>query len=221
VKDIQEIKTWNADIRNIFKDNAIKDKMTAEDVPLFNTFDKIVSSNADPANAVGNQPSALTGKVQYYDFSQAGTNPLGVTGFSRDTCVEALKVLSKGYGDAKIQTPIRLLPELIVMNVNTGLEYLKFTRDEAGGDLSEKFFKEGLTETTILGKKHIFTLKDDIVKDGIAYYFAAPQFLGKFYLLEEDCLFLEQRAYLLEFFIYSCQGLSIGNPYAVSKVKFF
>lgn len=221
VKDIQEVKTWKADIRNIFKDNAIKDMMTAEDVPFFNMIDKCVSSTADPANMVGNQPSALTGKVQYYDFSGAGTNPLGVTGFSRDTCVEALKVLSKGYGNASIATPIRLLPELIVMNVNTGLEYMKFTRDEAGGDLSEKMFKEGLTETTLLGKKHIFTLKDDIVPDGVAYYFAAPQFLGRSYLLEDSTMFLEQRAYMLEFFLYECIGQSIGNPYACSRVKFF
>ena len=214
VKDTAEIGTWRADIREIFKQNAILDKMTAEDVPLFATFDKCVSSTANPANMVGNQPSALTGKVQYYDFSSAGTNPLGVTGFNRDTVVESLKVLSKGYGNASISTPIRLLPELIVMNVNTGLEYMKFTRDEAGGDLSQDMFKNGITETTLLGKKHIFTLKDDIVPDGVAYYFAKPSFLGKHYLLEEDTLFLEQRAFMLEFFIWSCQGMSIANPYA-------
>lgn len=221
VKDIQEVKTWNADIRNIFKDNAIKDMMTAEDVPFFNIVDGIVSSDADPAQAVGNSASALTGKVQYYDFSSSGTNPLGITGFTRDTVVESTKILSKGYGDPTVSTPIRLLPEVIVMNVNTGKEYLKFTRDHAGGDISESFFKEGLTEGTFFGIKHIFTLKDDIVKDGVAYQFAAPQFLGKFYELEAPTMFMEMRAYLLEFFVYSSIGLTVGNPYAVGKVKFF
>ena len=215
VKDIQEVKTWNADIRNIFKDNAIKDMMTAEDVPFFNIVDSIVGTT-------GNAASSLTGKVQYYDFSTTGGSPLsGAPGFSRGTVVESTKILSKGYGDATVATPIRLLPEVIVMNVNTGKEYLKFTRDQAGGDVSESFFKEGLTEGTFFGIKHIFTLKDDIVADGVAYQFAAPQFLGKFYELEAPTMFMEMRAYLLEFFVYSSIGLTIGNPYAVGKVKFF
>ena len=215
VKDIQEVKTWNADIRNIFKDNAIKDMMTAEDVPFFNIVDSIVGTT-------GGTASSLTGKVQYYDFTQSSTNPLNsAPGFTRASVVESTKILSKGYGDATVATPIRLLPEVIVMNVNTGKEYLKFTRDTAGGDISESFFKEGLTEGTFFGIKHIFTLKDDIVKDGIAYQFAAPQFLGKFYELEAPTMFMEMRAYLLEFFVYSSIGLTIGNPYAVGKVKFF
>lgn len=221
VKDIAQVKTWDADIRNIWKDNAIKDMLTKEDVTLFTMLNKIVSSTADPANMVGNAASALTGKVQYYDFSAADKNPLGVTGFNRDTAVESLKILQKGYGDASVATPIRLKTDLVVMNANTGLEYVKFTREEAGGDASGDMFKNGLTEGTFFGKKHLFTLKDDIIPDGVAWYFAAPQFIGKFFELESPTMFMEMRAFMLEFFVYACQGMTIGNPYSVAKVKFF
>ena len=235
VKDIQEVKTWGADIRNIWKDNAIKDMMTLEDVTLMTMVDSIVSSAGsagtlgDPSAPVGNSASSLTGKVQYYDFTDATKNPLQVTGFNRDTCVEATKILQKGFDPnvalgnklgARV-TPIRLKTDFVLMNVNTGLEYTKFTRNEAGGDISEKMFKEGLADGVFLGHKHIFTLKDDVVPDGVAYYFAAPQFLGKFFELESPTLFLELRAYILEFFAYSCIGMTIGNPYGVAKVKFF
>jgi hypothetical protein len=235
VKDIQEVKTWNSDIRNIFKDNAIKDMMTSEDRPFMALVNAIVSANnAVAASATtdgtlgtfqtGNAVSSLTGKVQFYDWTQALGNPLGVTsGFTRDAIVESSKILSKAHSlaNATTATPIRLKTDVVLMNVNTGKEYLKFTRDQIGGDKSGDFFEKGLTEGTFFGDKHIFTLKDDLVLDGEAYYFAAPQFLGRFFELEAPTMFMELRAYLLEFFIYSCVGMSIGNPYGVAKVKYF
>jgi hypothetical protein len=107
------------------------------------------------------------------------------------------------------------------MNVNTGLEFVKLGRDAIGGDLSEQMFKNGLTEGTFFGKKFIFTIKDDIIKDGYMYMFAGPQFLGKFYELEAPTMFVEKRAFLINFFAYSLVGASIGNPFGVAGAKFF
>jgi hypothetical protein len=166
-------------------------------------------------------PSGITGKIQFYDFSTTA-NPLGVaTGFTRASVVESLKILTKGYGNAQIATPIRLQTETVVMNVNTGYEFLKLGRDAIGGDLSESFFKNGLTEAQFFGKKFIFTIKDDIIEDGAMYMFAGPQFVGKLYELESPTMFIEKRAFFLRFFLYSCIGSAIGNPYSLAKAKFF
>lgn len=243
IKDVQLLKGWNSDIRNIFKDNAIKDMMTSEDKPFMALVNAIVSPHSDGATVdgalgtagdviaangtsgtLGNKPSRLTGKVQYYDWTHANGNPLGLSsGFTRDALVESKKIMVKAHSltNAGIETPIRLKPDLVLMNVNTAAEYEKFTRDQIGGDKSQELFEKGVQDGTFNGIKHVFTLKDDIILDGEAYYFAAPQFLGKFYELEAPTMFMELRAYLLEFFIYSCVGMSIGNPYGISKVKFF
>jgi hypothetical protein len=221
-KDVRELEQYDYDLREVFKENAIKDMMTAEDVPFFRTVDQIVSSNADPLAAVGNQPSILTGKVQYYDFTNASYNPAGsAAGFTRSNVVESMKILTKGYGSGAQQTPIRLHTETVVMNVNTGLEFAKLDRNTAGGDLSQELFKGGLIVKEWLGRKFIFTIKDDVVADGVAYLFAAPQFVGKFYELDAPTMFIDKRAFMLEFFSYSSIGCSVGNPYAVAKVKFF
>jgi hypothetical protein len=218
-QDVRRLEQYDYDIRNVFKENAIKDHMTAEDVPFFQTVDAIVGNN-------GNNVSAVTGKVQYYDFTNTAKNPLGIsTGWTREALVESTKILSKGFTPAGAalgaeQTPIRLNTDLIVMNVNTGREYLKFQHVNIG-DLSTELFKGGLSATTLLGHKHLFTMKDDIVKDGEVYYFAAPQFLGKFYELEQPTMFVDRRAFMVEFFIYSSIGASIGNPFGVAKAKFF
>ena len=231
IKDVQLLKGFNADIRNIFKDNAIQDMSTSEDVPFMALVNNIVKSvsgggltSAFGDDQRGNVKSSLTGKVQYYDWTLATGNPLGLTsGFTRDALVESKKILTKSHSlvNAGTATPIRLKPDLVLMNANTYSEYEKFTRDNMGGDKSQELFEKGAKDGTMNGLKHVTTLKDDIILDGEAYYFAAPQFLGKFYELESPTMFMELRAYMLEFFCYSCIGASIGNPYGVAKVKFF
>ena len=122
-QDVRRLEQYDYDIRNVFKENAIKDHMTAEDVPFFAAVDAIVGGT-------GNAASSVTGKVQYYDFSTSN-NPLGsAVNFDRNSIVEATKILSKGYTPGpnalgKDSTPIRLNTDLIVMNANTGREYLK------------------------------------------------------------------------------------------------
>jgi hypothetical protein len=229
LQDIRRLEQYDYDIRNVFKENAVKDHMTAEDVTFFNQVDAIVTPTSVPSGETytpSSLVSPVTGKVQYFDFTNKARNPLSTnTGFTRDAVVEATKILRKGFtpgSDAlgANETPIRLNVDLIVMNANTMAEYLKFQHTNIG-DLSTELFKNGIGETTLLGHKHLSTLKDDIIDDGVAYYFAAPQYLGKFYELEQPTMFIDRRAFMIEFFIYSCIGASIGNPFGVAKVKFF
>lgn len=219
-KDVAEINQYDYDIREVFKDNAIKDHMTAEDVPFFQLVNKIIESDPDNDTAVGNAASAMTGKVQYYDFTDASKNPAGLTGFSRDSIVESFKIMTKGYGNGADSTPIRLQTDLCVMNVNTGLEFVKLLPTEIGERLADKMASDGLVEDTFFGRRFLFTMKDDIIEDGAMYMFAKPQFLGVFMELEQPVMFIENRAYLMEFFIYSMVGSSIGNGYGVAKAKF-
>ncbi len=220
-KDSAELNQYDYDIRDLFKDNAIKDHMTAEDVPAFQLFNKIVQSDPDNDTAVGNAASAMTGKVQYHDYRTANTNPRGYTGFSRDSVVDAFTIMSKGYGDASVGTRIRLQTDLCVMNVNTGLEFVKLLPTEIGEELAHKMAQGGLVEDTFFGRKFLFTIKDEIVEDGAMYMYAKPEFLGSFLTLEDATLFIENRAFMMEFFIYSMCGMSIGNGYALSKAVYF
>lgn len=219
-KDVAELGQYDYDIRQVFKDNAIKDHMTMEDVPFFKLCRAIVSSTGNPSAIVGNAASSMTGKVQAYDFSDASKNPYNITGFSRDSLVSAFTIMTRGYGDATLSTPIRLQTDLCVMNVTTGAEFVKQLPDEIGRPLSEKMASEGLVIDTFYGKRFLFTLKDDVVLNGEMWMFAKPQFLGAFFELEAPTMFIENRAFLLEFFIYSMIGCSIGNAYGVSYAKF-
>lgn len=241
VADVRQLETYDYDIRNTFKENAIKDMCYAEDIPFFTTIDAILDPTAplSSGTAWGSGGSAamvspMTGKVQKYDFRYASDNPLGATnGFTRENFVESFKILQTGFtpsgyhttsgrkGPKDDQVPIRLKTEICLMNINTALELAKFNHDELGGPGAEDKLKSGITEDTWMGRKFIFTSKDDLVLDGEMYMFAAPEFLGKLYELDAPTMFVDKHAFLLEFFVYSCVGSSIGNPFALGKVKFF
>lgn len=232
VQDVRRLEQYDYDIRNVFKENAVKDHMTAEDVPFFSAVNSIVTptsptqSGAAWSSTAASYASPVTGKVQYYDFRYASGNPSGSTaGFARENIVDFLKIMSTGFNPGggtlgATSTPIRLNTDVVLMNVNTGREYLKMQYQNIG-DLSTEMFKNGLTETTILGQKHIFTIKDDIIKDGEIYGFAAPAYLGSGFSLEEPTIFLDKRAFMIEYFIYSSMGATIGNCFGVSKARFF
>jgi hypothetical protein len=238
VADIRQLETYGYDIRNTFKENAIKDMCYAEDIPLFATLNAIVEPTSPAAAGTwaaagqASMVSPLTGKVQKFDFSHASRNPLDeATGFTRSSFVESFKILTTGYtpsgfvadggGPADDQTPIRNHVETCLMNVNTALEFAKFQHDEFGGPGAQDLLKSGVTSAEWFGRKFIFTLKDDIVEDGVMWMFAAPEFLGKFYELDAPTMFVDKHAFLIEFFVYSCVGSAIGNPFGVAKVKYF
>lgn len=219
-KDVIELGQYDYDIRNMFKDNAIKDHSTMEDVPFFNLVRTICSSTSDPTALVGNAVSEISGKVQYYDFTDATKNPYTITGFSRDSLASAFTIMTRGYGDPTLHTPVRLHTDLCVMNVTTGMEFCKLLPEEIGRPLSERMMSEGLVVDTFLGRRFLFTIKDDIILNGEMLMFAKPQFLGVLLELEQPTMFIENRAFMLEFFIYSCIGASIGNAYGLAMAKF-
>lgn len=227
--DIAQAQTYNKDIREVFKENAILDMQTAEDIPFIAMLDAITAP-VDPVNgawgaddSASTMRSALTGKIQTFDFSRAAGNPLSKTGFTRVNVVESFKIMSKGFriGKGDDSTPIRNKPALVLMNYNTGMEFVKWLHDELGGPDASRLIKEGNTEFTWMGVRYVFTLKDDLVKDGVAYYLAKPEHVGKFYELDKPTMFVDRRAFMLEYFCYSCIGCSIGNPFGVAKAIFF
>lgn len=239
--DVGQIETYDYDIRDHFKERSIRDLTYAEDVPWFNTLDDITTPqvikdgtawgsipaftlNEDPAKGdVSAFVSPLTGKIQYMDFSNEKGNPLGASdGLTRVNFIESLKVLQRGYRLSGMdQVPIRSKIHTCVLNVNTALEFAKWDHDEWGGPDAQVNLTEGITERTWHGIRFVYTLKDDIVKDGEMYMLAAPKFVGKFYELEAPVTFVDSRAFMFEFFSYALVGATIGNPYALGKVVFF
>lgn len=203
-KDIDKLRTYRYQIRKMLTDNSIKDGMATHDRKFIETVNSIVSNSAT-GRAGGAQK--ITGKVQWMDFDQ---------GLNRDTFTDATKMLPAGNDEDKFIARNYVM----LAHENTLRDVLKLTRDEIGGDLAQKHWENGLTETTIMGIKCISTIKRRLVPEGYIYFFAEPSFLGHNYTLTDWTMYLKKEAYFIEWFSYWLGGFSFGNIAGMAVARF-
>lgn len=212
-KDVDELRTYDMDIRQVLSDNSIKDMAAEKDGKFIAVCDGIVGTAlyatlTAPDSGNGAIPATPTnmgsGKSRNYILVDAN-------GISRETLTEMLKV--------QPATASKLETQTILCNMITIKDVLKFSRDEMGGDLAEEVLLNGWTERTFLGCRWIITIKRDLVPNGTFYLFCEPKFLGRHFLLEDTTMWLKKEAYFIEWFAYMTAGCSIGNINGVAKVK--
>ena len=194
-KDVDELRTYNMDIRQILSDNSIKDMLAEEDGKAIATVNSLLGTAGSTV--------VETGTIQHRDISG---------GVTRDNLAEAMKVLP--------ETPSHLNVATILVNNVTIWDIVKFGRDEVGGDLSQELLRTGFAEREFLGARWIITIKRDLVPDSTIFLFAEPKFLGKFFVLEDTTMYVDRKAFMLEFFAYESLGSSIANVAGIGRVNF-
>ncbi len=197
--DVDELRTWRMDLRQVISDDYIKDIAYEKDRKFMAAVDA-AAGNATAATLAGGE--LATGSARNYNLVDS-------SGVSRDTLVEMLKIMPAQT--SKLEAKIVLCNHLTIKDV------IKWGRDEVGGDFAEQLLLNGWSNETFLGAKWVQTIKTDLVPNGAFYMFAGEDFLGKHYLLEDVTMHIEQKAFFLEFFAYTLAGASIGNVNAVAK----
>ena len=195
VKDIDELRTWQMDIRQVLSDNAIKDMLAEEDSKFLTAVNTALIG--------ANQIVPTSGVIQWETVWG---------GISRDTVQESLKIMPK--------TPSHLEVNTVLVNNVTIREILKWGYDEAGGDLSGDMLKSGWSEIDLMGCKWVVTIKRNLVPDDTMYFFGDPRFIGKSYLLEDTTMHIKREAFMIEFFAYETLGGSIGHTGGLARADF-
>jgi hypothetical protein len=197
IKDVDELRTYNIDIRQVLSDNSVKDMLAEEDGKYIAVVNSLLGGSAGST-------VTETNTVQWRSITG---------GVTRDNLAEAMKTLPK--------TPYHLNVATVLINNVTIWDIVKFGRDEVGGDMSQELFKTGFSEQELMGRRWIITIKRDLVPDDTVFLFAEPKFHGKFYVLEDTTMYIDRRAYMLEFFAYESIGAAIANVAAVGRVDFY
>lgn len=194
-KDVDELRTYDMDVRQVMSDNAIKDMLAEEDGKFLTSVNSALGSKDT------NHP--IAGVPLYVGISG---------GMTRENVVESLKTMNK--------TPYRLESHTALTNFVTIKEFMKWGRDEMGGDFSQDVVKNGWSEVNFLGQRWIVTIKRDLVVDDTVYYFADPKFIGKSFVLENTTMYIKREAFMLEWFAYETIGQAIGHMGGLSRVDF-
>ena len=194
-KDVDELRTYDMDIRQVLSDNAIKDMLAEEDGKAIAAVNSLLLGQ--------NSVIPLTG------VAQCRTVAGGIT---RETWAEAMKTLPR--------TPMHLEVSTVLINNVSIKDVYKWGRDEIGGDLAEEILQNGFAERNLMGARVLITIKRDLVPDDTIFMFADPSKLGKFFTLEDTTMYIDRKAYMLEFFAYETIGSSIGNVAAIGRVDF-
>lgn len=195
-KDVDELRTWHMDIRQVLSDNAIKDMLAEEDGKFIRVANQCMGG-AQGATV------AETGTIQWQQITG---------GITRTTINDALKIMPS--------TPAHLETATALINNVTVKDLQKWGRDMVGGDLAEEIVRTGFGERTWLNVRFIVTIKRSLVPDSTMFMFSDPKYLGKFFLLEDTVLAIEKKFFFIEFFAYETIGGAIANVAGVARADF-
>lgn len=195
VKDVDELRTYTMDIRQVMSDNSIKDMLAEEDSKF---------------TAATN--TALVGPDTIVPFSGVTQWRTITGGISRDTLLDAFKILPQSGGSLEVNT--------VLCNNVTIKEIEKFGRDEFGGDKSQDVFLNGWSDGQFMNANWIITIKRTLVPDDSIYMFSDPKFIGKNFMLEDTTMYVERKYFMLEYFAYQYGGATIGNTHGLSRADF-
>lgn len=195
-KDVSELRTYSMDIRQVLTDQAILDMDFEFDRKMLAAVNSIVGAEGSTV--------AATGVIQNVKIIDA----LGIT---RNSLFEMRKILPSTF--AHIET-VTILVNSITIN-----DVAKFGRDEVGGDLSQSMFTDGFQQKNLLGCNWLVSNKTELIANSTFFLFGSPEFIGKSFILEDVTMFIDKRAYNIEWFAYCERGATIGNPASVAKAR--
>lgn len=194
-KNIQELRTYTVDLRQVITDNSLKDLQTEEDETAIRLVDRIVGSEGGVGAANVQQNFVVNGAITRQSY----------------------KDLKNTIEDQSLNNGVFLV------NRHTLTTFLGFNRTELGGDKSQDLFFKGyaaLDKLEFMGIPHIATIKRSLVPDNVVYQFTEPGYLGRFYILEDVTMYVERKRDMLRFNAEEKIGCTVANVRGVARTRF-
>lgn len=118
----------------------------------------------------------------------------------------------------KIIVGKRLKVDLFLLTQEDFADVLAFEATDVGDRVASEITVDGYKYNTLLGYKLVTTIKNDIVLPKNIYAFAAPQFLGNFFILNQTKFWINKRANLVEWQSWEDIAVGIANVNGTGKI---
>jgi len=222
-KTEQELLAYEMPITKIIEDNSVKDIQEIEDREALrhcesgiqalqtevNTTTTVAynATNIRALNANAQVVSVVKGELA---LSADGTDFL-VRPIQRPDFVSLFKLLDGN----------RLRSERVLITEVDHDDVLQWTVEDFGDKIQSETTVDGYKYNTLLGRKVIRTVKTDILRPGNVYVFTAPQFFGKFYILNNTKFYIDKIANVITWQSWEDIGMGVINIASCRKLELY
>ena len=119
-------------------------------------------------------------------------------------------------GMVKKQQPVGT----ILMTQAAYADLLKSPATQIGSPLASGLVAGRDNLDNFFGWKIVTTIKNDILPDNEVMIYAAPEYLGQMYLLQDAMCFVKTEADIITFKTYEAVGMGIGNVNGIYRATF-
>jgi hypothetical protein len=225
----QELMAYEMPITRIIEENSLKDMVEVKDREFLNHVESCINAMQAEGNSgssafyVGGSEITVS-KIKGVLATQSGGGQTDFTPYAiqRSDIVRIKKLLKQqiSVGGETIRAG-RLRPALMLMTETDVDDFDQWTHEDYGDRLQSDTLLDGYTYSKVLGLRIIRTIKNDILREGNAYVFTAPEFFGRNYTLNDVKFYIDKVANRIFWQAWMDVGMGFGNIAAVVKLELY
>jgi len=222
-KTEQELLAYEMPITKVIEDNSVKDIQEIEDREFVIHIEAAVQALQFEAN--GNvsitslTASAIQGATPPVEFSvrkgelaRAATEDNGVVWpVQRPDFANLFKLLDGN----------RLRMEQVLISEPDWDDLLQWTVEDVGSKIQSETTVDGYKYNLLMGRQYVRTVKTDILRPGNIYGFTSPDFLGRFYILNNTKFYIDKIANLITWQSWEDIAIAIINIASSRKLELY
>jgi hypothetical protein len=197
-KTESELLAYEMPLTELIEKNTVKDIQTIEDQGFMTRVKAAISVSSK--NSHINTSGTYNGKI------------------SPEVFITLFNLLENS--SSATSTAVRLKTDLLLMNQADFNEILLWSASTVGDTVGSEMVVNGYKYGTLFGKKLITTIKGDLVKKGCVYAFAAKEYLGHSYILDDTKFWIKKEKDVISWVAWELIGMGIGNTDAIAVVTF-
>lgn len=223
-KNEQELQVYrDMPLTKIIEDNSLKDMEELEDRGFLIHVEAAVQALQAEANGVTVAPAlnstTLQGASPPIEFSvvkgelaRNATSPTAASFALQRPDVTTIKNL---LTDNRLRGDTLLMTESDLNMVDT------WTLEDMGDRVQSDTVVDGFKGSSLIGLKVVKSIKNDILRRGNVYLFTAPEFLGRFYILNQTKFYVDKRFQFISWMAWEDLGMLIANIGACKKMELY
>jgi hypothetical protein len=222
-KTKQELQLYrDIPVTQILEQNTLKDMQEIRDHTFITHAEAAIQAMQKEANggsAVALNASSLQGATPPVEFSCIKS--IAARTASANTARPLLCQRADLVMLQQLMSSNRLEHSTLLISSPDADGFSAWTLEDNGDKMQSETAVTGWTSNRVVGLKLIRSIKTDILRPGNVYLFAAPQFLGRFYILNKTQFYVDTKFNVISWQAWEDLGMLIMNVNAVRKLELF